>query len=55
MKMHCTSIVVLPRHPGSNLAKNIIQIPIERYSIKHLTTNTQHRQGHKKLKASRKF
>ena len=46
--MQCTSIVFLPKHPESSLEKSIIQIPIERYSIKHLTGNTQHCQGQQK-------
>lgn len=54
--MQCTSIVFLPKHPESNLEKSIIQIPIERYFIKHLTGNTQHCQGQQKnSKCQRNF
>ena len=48
--MQCTSIVSLTKYPESNLEKSIIQIPIERYFIKHLTSNTQHYQGQQKIK-----
>lgn len=54
--MQCTSIVFLPKHPESSLEKSIIQIPIERYSIKHLTGNTQHCHGQQKnSKCQRNF